>query len=374
MATIVVAGAVANKPANGGEAWVRLSWVRGLARLGYDVWLVEQLASEDFAADPGRAYFDRVAEAFGLRDRAVLVDAVSLETSGVAHRELLDVAAEADLLVNVSGHLTLEPLLGRFRRRAFVDLDPGYTQLWQAAGLLGNAVERHHVHFTVGEAIGTAACELPTGGIRWVPVRQPCVLDDWPVATGGEPDRFTTVASWRGAYGPATDGRRTYGVKAHEFRKLAGLPGRSRGRFEIALAIDPADGHDRELMTAEGWRIVDPTRAAGDPCAFRDYVASSGAECSAAQGIYVETACGWFGDRTVRYLASGRPALVQDTGFTSRLPAGDGLVAFRTLEEAAAGAERILADPDAHGRAARAIAESFFDSDLVLARFLEAAL
>lgn len=374
MATIVVAGAIANKPGNGGEAWVRLSWVRGLARLGHDVWLVEQLACEDFAADPGRLYFDRVVESFGLVSRASLLDAASGQASGASYEELLEVAERADLLVNVSGHLTLEPLFRRFRRRAFVDLDPGYTQLWHAAGLLGDTLERHRVHFTVGEAIGTPRCAIPTGGIRWLPTRQPCVLDDWPVAETSEPYRFTTVASWRGAYGPATHGGRTYGVKAHEFRKLAALPGRSRGRFEIALHIHPGDRRDLALLAGEGWHIIEPARVAGDPQAFRRYVSGSGAECSAAQGIYVETACGWFGDRTARYLASGKPAVVQDTGFGARLPVGEGLLPFRTLDEAVAATERTLADREAHGRAARALAEEFFDSDVVLTRFLEEAL
>ena len=142
-------------------------------------------------------------------------------------------------------------------------------------------------------------------------------------------------------------------------------------RFEIALDIDPADERDLVALRDHGWHVVDPTVVASGPVAFRQYVQASGAEFSVAQGIYVETQSGWFSDRTVRYLASGRPVLVQDTGFSRNYPVGEGLVAFRTMDEAVAGAERIARDYAGHGRAARAIAEAYFDSDRVLGRLLE---
>ncbi len=126
-------------------------------------------------------------------------------------------------------------------------------------------------------------------------------------------------------------------------------------------------------MDRNGWRIVDPREAAGSPDAFRRYVQGSGAEFSVAQGIYVETACGWFSDRTTRYLASGKPALVQDTGFSRNLPAGEGLIAFATMEQAVAGANAIWRDYRHHSQAARALAEEHFDSDRVLGRLLERA-
>src|SRR4029079_11339759 len=107
----------------------------------------------------------------------------------------------ADLLVNITGHLTLEPLFGRLRRKAYVDLDPGYTQFWHAQGSAGPRLEQHDLYFTVGENIGSPICSIPNGGIDWRPIRQPVVLEDWPVSTEGDADRFTTIASWRGPYG-----------------------------------------------------------------------------------------------------------------------------------------------------------------------------
>ncbi|HEY3020349.1 MAG TPA: hypothetical protein VGJ32_09155 [Solirubrobacteraceae bacterium] len=364
MTAVVVSGAIANKLRNGGEAWVRLSWARGLRRLGFDVWLVEQLPA---AAPAAERYFTDVVRAFGFEGRAALLAGAAPRSVGVPYRDLLDVAAEARLLVNISGHLTRAPLLARLRRRAYVDLDPGYTQLWPGAARLAG----HDLHFTIAENLGRGDCTLPSAGVRWRAVRQPVVLDDWPVAPARAPRRFTTVASWRHPFGRLRHGARTYGIKLDEFRKVVELPARCAEPFELALDIHPDERPDLELLRRHRWRVVDAPARLGDPEAFRRYVQASGAEFSVAQGVYVETRSGWFSDRTTRYLASGKPALVQDTGFARTLPVGEGLVAFRTLDEAVAGAEAIASEPERHAAAARRIAEEHFDADRVLARFAD---
>jgi hypothetical protein len=149
------------------------------------------------------------------------------------------------------------------------------------------------------------------------------------------------------------------------------LPDHLPQDFEIALDIHSTEAKDLTLLREHGWHIADPKIVASDPIKFRHYVQTSGAEFSVAQGIYVETNSGWFSDRTVRYLASGKPALVQDTGFSRNYPVGEGLIAFRTLAEAAAGAAQIARDYDSHSKAARSIAEEYFDSDKVLGRLIE---
>ena len=382
MRTIVVSGALANKPHNGGEAWVRLSWIAGLKRLGFRVILLEQIDAKtcvDAAGAPARflasanlAYFRSMVEWAGLAGSAALACRDCGVCEGLRQDELLEAAASAELLVNISGHLSIEPLFEKFRRTAFIDIDPGFTQFWHADG---TAPLRPHDHyFTIGENIGSADCPLSTGGIHWVPVRQPVVLADWPVvpAAVGAP-RFTTVANWRGPFGRVEFGGRTYGLKLHEFRKVIDLPRRAPGTFELALDIHPAEVSDLVLLRDNGWQLTDPKAAAGTPEAFRQYVQGSGAEFSVAQGIYVETNSGWFSDRTTRYLASGKPALVQDTGFSRRISCGEGLVPFTTLDEAAAGAERIARDYAKHSAAARATAEAHFDSDKVLRAMLDVA-
>jgi hypothetical protein len=383
MATVVVSGAIANKYLNGGEAWVRLSWVLGLRKLGVDVYFVEQIGAAACVGEEGqpttfdrsanKAYFDEIMERFGLTTAAALVYENGEETSGVGFADLLDVAESADLLINISGHLELESLMRRLSRKAYVDLDPGFTQLWHATGTVGARLEGHDHYFTVGVRIGAEGCSIPTGGFEWRAVMPPVVLDEWPVTNASDHARFTTVGSWRGAFGPIEHDGSVYGLKVHEFRKVIDLPRRSDGSFEIALDIHPADSKDREALIANGWRLADPRVEARDPDAFRRYVQGSGAEFSVAQGMYVQARVGWFSDRTVRYLASGKPALVQDTGFGEGGEANEGLVAFRTVEEATTGAARIVRDYDAHARAARSLAERLFDSDKVLPRFLDQA-
>jgi hypothetical protein len=371
MSTVVVAGALGNKPGQAGEAWVKLSWIRGLQRLGFDVWFVEQLAEslpDDFPAAP---WFSAVTDRFGLAGRAALLQRGE-SVVGPPVEDLLAVAPEA-ALVNISGHLTFPRLFEAFRRRVLVDIDPGFTQFWDTEGLEGANVAGHDAYFTIGERIGLDDCPIPTGGIDWHPVRQPVVLEDWPPAEVKDGDRFTTIATWRGPFGPVEHGGYRYGLKVHEFRKFVELPQRSPHRFEIALDYHPADQGDVDALREQGWLVADPRDVAADPDAMRTYVQGSSAEFSAAQGMYVDTACGWFSDRSVRYLASGKPVLVQDTGFSDILPVGEGLLAFRTIEEAAAGAAEIANRYSEHCAAAREIAEKHFESERVLGPFCEQA-
>jgi hypothetical protein len=364
--TAVVAGALANKPGSGGEAWVRLNWALGLHRLGFRVLFVEQLSTPE----PGRSaveYFEAVTTRFGLDDAALLHGADTV--AGISIEAVREAAHGAELFVNLSGNLRDLTLVDGCRRKVYVDLDPGYTQFWHANGIdVGLAGHDHYV--TVGARIGDADCAVPTSGFDWQPVAPPVVLDQWPVAATAA-GRFTTVATWRGAYGRAEYNGHVYGLKAHEFRRMRDLPRRSPFVFELALAIDPADEADRAELVDAGWQLVRPDDIASGPERFRDYVRASSAEFSIAQGIYVETQCGWFSDRTAAYLAAGKPVLLQDTGFADAYRSSKGVVSFRTLEEAVAGAAEIVSDYPEHCRAARRLAEEYFDSDIVLGRLLE---
>jgi hypothetical protein len=381
MTTVVVAGALANKHRHGGSIWVRMSWAEALRSLGFDVLFVEQIAARDcvdaagapapFASSANAATFRAATEAFGFAGAAALIHADDGQTIGIERDELLERIGDAALLVNISGHLRWGPALARAARRVYVDLDPGFTQVWQATGGDAAGLEGHELHFTVGANVGTAACSLPTGGVRWRAIRQPVVLERWPAGTDAGFSGFSTVASWRGAYGRPVWQGRAYGLKVHEFRRFADLPRLTGLPFAIALDIHSADGADAERMRTGGWQLVDPA-VVRDVNGFRDFVCASGAEFSAAQGIYVETCSGWFSDRTVRYLAAGRPALVQDTGFSDHLPTGTGLVAFRDFEEARAGAHAIAADYERHREAARQIAQDWFSPARALAPLLEA--
>lgn len=376
MKTVIVSGALANKPFNGGNAWSRLGWALGFRRLGFEVCFVETIepdhcvdaagAVTSFADSVNLAYFRAVMERFGLSRSSALICGEGKEFYGLSLSELVSRAQQSVLLFNISGHLTHPEIRSRVANKVYYDDDPGFTQFWQAAGDGGARLEGHDAYFTLGANIGASDCRIPAGDIGWHHTRPPVVLEEWPMFPRQAFDRFTTVASWRGAYGPVEYAGRKYGLKVHEFRKFVTLPHRSGREFEVALGIHPADQKDLEALLAHGWRVIDPRRVAGTPRTYRDYVQSSGAEFSVAQGIYVDSNSGWFSDRTARYLASGKPALVQDTGISRHYPVGEGLIPFRTMEEALEGAERIAADYGKHCRAARRLAEEYFDSDKVI--------
>lgn len=378
MALAIVAGALASKPGNGGEAWVRLSWVLGLRRLGLDVWLVERLP----AAEPeGKRFFERVVAEFGLGERAALLGAGGEPLFGIGEAELGEVAADAEVLFDVSGHLGEGPILTAPRTRVYVDLDPGFTQAWHTDPDLDFSVAGYDRYLTVGQSIGRPDCPVPTGGIEWVPTLPPVLLEEWePAPRPPGRLRFTTVATWRSPYGGLVIGGREMGLKHHQFRRFAELPRRvPGGDFEIALSIHPGDAADLELLRENGWKLVKPAEVAGTPAAFRDYVRGSGAEFSVAQGVYVKAQTGWFSDRTAAYLASGRPALVQDTGARALFQTTGSQkrlapLRFDDLDAAVGGAEEIAAEWEEHSRAARAFAEEHLDSDRVLGRVLELVL
>jgi hypothetical protein len=384
VATAIVGGALANKPLNGGEAWVRLSWVLGLQRIGFETYFVEQIGSSscvdqdgapaEFADSVNRSHFESVVRDFGLDGRAGLLCDEGREAAGLNRKEIQAAAAGADLLFNISGHLTIAEILEGPQISVHVDLDPGFTQSWDANPAIPFRLATHDHYVTVGLNVGKQGCPIPTGGIEWIPTLPPVLLEHWAGAptVQGLP-RFTTVATWRSPYGQLEIGGLTMGLKHHQFRRLIDLPERVReASFEIALDIHPGDEADLRALREHGWEIVDPRAVAATPGAFRDYVFAATAEFSVAQGVYTETGSGWFSDRSGAYLAAGRPVLVQDTGLREALAVENGgLLAFTSPEEAALGAEEIRRDYRTHATAARSFAETHLDSDLVLARLLD---
>jgi hypothetical protein len=381
----LLAGAIANKPLNGGEAWVRLNWLLGLRRLGFDAYFVERVDAgacvdaEGRPCDPAdsvnRGHLEAVMGEYGLGGRWALLDQDGKSVAGLGRAEIEAVAAEAEVLFNHSGHLGEGSLRQAPRHRVYVDLDPAYTQVWADDPSLSFSVAGHDTYVTVGLNVGDDSCPLPTGGIDWVPTLPPVALERWPETPlpSGGPLRFTTVGTWRSPYGQLPVAGGLAGGKHREFRRLLSLPERVEGAaFELALDIHDGDAADLEALRATRWVVVPPREVVSTPDAFAAYLRGSGAELSAAQGAYVASRSGWFSDRTAAYLASGRPALVQDTGLAPALPLGEGLLAFSDLAGAEEGARRILADAAGHAAAAREVACAHLDSDLVLGRLLEA--
>jgi len=361
--TILVSGMLAGVPRQGGASWAVLQYLIGLRRLGHRVVFVEEVDDLERATP----YLRGLIDAFDLS--AALTRRGSGETVGLSRQRLLAAADDADLLLNLSGLLTDEEILNRIPVRAFVDLDPAFTQLWDQAEGLDLGFEHHNRFVTIGLALGSAGCAVPTCGHPWITTPQPIVLEHWPEADTPTLGALTTVGNWR-AYGSIDHRGIRYGQKAHSLRPLIDAPRRAGARFALALGIHPDERSDLDALRRHGWELIDPDMAAGTPRRYRHFVRRSWAEFGLAKQGYVASACGWFSDRSICYLASGRPVLAQDTGFSPYLPTGEGLIAFRTSDDIAAGVEALRRDYVGHRRAARAIAEETFDSDRVLTRLL----
>jgi hypothetical protein len=368
---IVVAGSVAQKPFEAGHTWQFLQYVLGFRRLGFDVLFVDRLTASMCEGPVERSasagYLASVMARFGLSDSWTL-----LHDAGVLGRSRADALAhtrDSVLLLDVMGFLDDDELLAAAPRRVYLDTDPGFAQMWHELGLAA-PLGRHDVYVTIAENIGRRGCSIPTCGIDWVTTPQPVVLDEWTPTTPPAGSVFTSVGAWRGPYAPLEYRGKTYGQRVHEFRRFVELPRRTRSTFELALDIHPDEGPDLALLAGNGWTLVDPRRIAWDPDAYRSYIRRSQAELMVARGMYVTSRCGWFSERSMCYLASGRPVLAQDTGIRDHYETGEGLVVFSTLEEAVVGVESISAGYERHRCAARELAEQYFDSDKVLSRLL----
>jgi hypothetical protein len=376
---ITIAASLAQKPGQGGHAWVLLQYLLGFRKLGWDVLFLDALDPSMCIDRNGRSCtleessnlesFLSVMKAFGLQESFSLDYNRGEKIVGVPRRRVLEHVRDSALLINVMGFLDDEDVLGQARKRVFLDIDPGFGQMWQALGL-ARLFDGYDHHVTIGMNIGKHDCAIPNCGISWLTTFQPLVLEFWPPVFLAGNSRMTSVVSWRGAYGPVEYQGRSYGLRVHEFRKFLTLPVATRQKFELALSIHPDDARDLELLHANGWGIADPGNCAGDPAAYRAYIQASGSEFMCAKNMYVQSRSGWFSDRSICYLGSGKPVLAQDTGLDSMLPVGEGLLLFETLDQAVAGVEELRADYEKHSRAAREMAEEVFESGKVLGKLL----
>jgi hypothetical protein len=276
---------------------------------------------------------------------------------------------DAELLINISGLLRDHELTGPIKTRVFLDLDPVFVQVWHAQGV-DVGLDGHTHHATVGQGLQETSIPLDR---PWIPTLPPVVLEDWPYAQRLEHDAFTTVGNWR-SYGSVHWRGELYGQKAHAVRRLLDLPQLTAERLMPAVAIHPAEEADLRALSDHGWQLADPAQVAATPERYKRFVAGSKGELALAKAGYVDSRCAWFSDRSACYLAAGRPVVAHDTGFGRFLPAGQGLLAFQTAQGAVTAIEEVCSDYSRHRRAARALAEEYLDSDLVLTRLLEAVL
>jgi hypothetical protein len=377
---IIVSGLIAQYPL-GGVTWDYFQYVLGLARLGHDVYYIEDTGLWPYNPQEGGvskgcafnvAYLAAIMERYGLGERWAYRFPWQSQWFGLSDAKRREVIRTADLLINISGTLERPEEYRQVRRMAYIDSDPVFTQVKLARGQLDfrRWIDLHDVQFSFGECLSPA---VPDTGHRWRPTRQPIVLAEWHPETPYR-DAFTTVMNWT-SYKPVVYGNRSYGQKDVEFMRFCDLPRLVAPTvLEIAVNAGKTRRTPRALLAHRGWRVVDPAQVCPDVDSYRRYVETSKAEWSVAKNGYVVGQPGWFSCRSACYLAAGRPVVVQDTGFGGVLPVGEGLLAFRTLEEAVAAIKEVEAHYDRHAKAARAIAEAYFDAGAVLRRLIDEAL
>ena len=379
---VIVLGYVVRGPL-GGMVASNLQYLIGLMRLGHDVYFVEDSddyvscydpSIDDMTTDPtyGLGFAGRSFDRIGLGGNWAYHDAHTSRWLGPAADRIPSVISSADLVLNLCGVNPLRPWLLEVPARILVDEDPGFTQIRHLTDPAARATAAlHTAFFSFAENIGGPLSKVPDDGFSWGPTRQPVVADSWPVAPPKPEGKFTTLMQWESYSTPVFAGVR-YGQKRESFRPYLDLPRHTGPVLELAISRLPTS--DRKLLIANGWSLTDQTVPSRDPCAYQRFVHDSKAEFSVAKEGYVVSRCGWFSERSACYLATGRPVVVQDTGFTRWLNSDRGLLAFRSPEEAAAGVEEVISHYPLHCRAAREVAESFFNAETILASLLERSM
>ena len=367
----------------GGHFWVYLQYVHGLRQAGCEVYWVERFRGSGTRRERARVGgLLRRLKRYGLDGKVILcTDAGGERTQGMDYTYMgatrsaaHEVFKRADLLVNF--HYALDPeLLACFRRTVLVDIDPGLLQTWMSSGQL--SVAPHDVYLTTGETVGMPSASFPDGDLGWLHIRPPVCLDLWPYTYDPRCKAFTTVTNWWGEWATETvQGRPVLydNTKRIAFLSFADLPRLTSQPLELAVHLASADEAERKMLVRRGWRIRHASEVSRTPEMYREYIQRSRGELSCVKPSCVKLQNGWVSDRSLCYLASGKPVVMQDTGPSPYLPFGDGILRFSTPEQAADALAAVNADYEHHCRSAREIAETYFDARQIAERILNAAL
>jgi hypothetical protein len=382
---IIVLGYIVRMPL-GGLSWHYLQYLLALARLGHDVYYIEdshffENDANAFSYDPtkntysdpayGLQYSTNTFNSVELGDRWAYYDAPTSRWLGPFADRILKICQTADLLINVGGVNPLRPWLMQIPVRVLVDTDPVFSQIRYLTNPINRQLAlQHTAFFSYGENIRLLQSAISKDTLPWQATRQPIVLDAWPVTLGPRQGKFTTVGAWESYKMLEYEGV-CYGMKSQSFAPYWDFPARARDVFELSL-FDPSALP--ELFRNAGWVVTDARDLIRDPWSYQRYIRESKAEFSVAKHGYVISRCGWFSERSASYLASGRPILVQDTGFSDWLATGSGVIAFNTPEEALSGVADINNRYEFHCKAAREIADEYFDGRRVLFDLVERAI
>jgi len=362
-----------------GIAWQAMHYVLGLERLGHEAWYIEDGGANPY--DPrvnsvvmecgyNVGYVKTMMESHGLGDRWAYWDAINDVYHGLSRERVRALYREADALINLCGATRLREEHMACPVRIMIDTDPVYEQIKYAKAdpAAREYLDAHTHFFTYGENIGAADCPVPLSGIPWRPTRPPVIPELWPI-DGRQPECFSTIATWENKGKNIEFGGADYVWSKHvNFLRFLEVPKRSSQCFTMAML--PPNAAVEAEVTDQGWRLTDPRPVSAGMTAYGDFIRGSRGEFTVAKDIYVRPNSGWFSDRSVCYLASGRPVITMRTGFSKFYPVGAGLFEFSRMDEILAALDAINRDYAKHSAAARALAVEYFGSDHVVSRLL----
>jgi hypothetical protein len=376
MARIVVGSYMVRYPLGGMISYV-LQYLLGFQRLGHEVYFVEKAGYTNSCFDPSRhvvsddctyglTVVNALLSSYGLRDRWCFVNARE-RYFGMTRSRVEEVLETADLFLDMGTHgAWLAEATGGVR--VLLDGEPGFTQIkMEKRRLAGEPLPTYDCYYTAGGNLGTPRSTAPTAARDWRHLVHPVVTDLFDVALPRFDLPFTTVMNWQ-SHDPIDFEGEVYGQKDVEFERFVSLPGRVHASLEIAVA---GKGAPVQRLGEAGWRVRDAHQVTSSYDGFKEYIRHSRGEFTVCKHIFVATNSGWFSDRSAAYLASGRPVVMQETGFSDHLPTGHGLFAVETVEEAAGAIEAIDAAYENHSRDARELAREYLDASKVLGRFLD---
>lgn len=388
---VIVLGYIIRMPI-GGLVWHYFQYILGLARLGYEVYYIED--SCFFAENDNSWFYDPttsnqdsdvskelptygfkfITDIFikaGLESKWAYYHADSSQWYGPCADRIVGICATADIVLNISGANPLRLPLRRIPVRIYIDTDPVFSQILHlTTSIKRDLVLQHTAFFSFGENISSGQSTVPCDGIPWQSTRQPIVLDLWTNVPGSINSCFTTVMAWDSYKYQEYNGIR-YGLKSDSFIPYINLPVQSNNKFEIAM-FDPLAPPKK--LKKIGWVLQSGKEIIQTPWAYQSYIQQSKAEFSVAKQGYVISNSGWFSERSAAYLASFRPAIVQDTGFTKWMETGAGVIPFKNLEEAIAAIEEVNSNYTFHSQSARALVGEYFDSYKVLSQLIERSI
>jgi hypothetical protein len=380
---IIITGLVGQYPF-GGVIWDYLHYLLGFRSLGHEVLYLEDSGAWPYDPEAGTITEDcsfalrslnKIFHDFDLDHSWVYRNGADGKFHGAGEKIAREWLRNGDLLVNVSSAGWLRDYDLRVGHKMFIDGDPMFCQI----GLLDGSnpqyagrLRDHDSHFTFGLSVGQPDCPVPVDGITWRPTVQPIAIDQWPVTPVASDAPWTTVMNWA-SYRPKVWEGRTYGQKNLEFNRFMDLPSKTNTPLRLAMGLGVDGQRPAQELRKLGWDLVEPQEVVPDHQAYRSFLTSSRGEWSVAKHGYVEGRTGWFSCRTACYLAAGRPAVVQETGWSRHLPSSRGVLPFTTVDEAAAGLAELNRNYSEHSKAAREIALEFFDAKKVCRDLLQQA-